>query len=276
MQIKLKNLPLLIIALCLISISFLPLAKLHTMTEGFYCDTSYSNTGGNTVDTTLQFKYDYYTSTGTSLDMFLPVYSNVTKTNSCACVAALTVIGYYDVTLPDLIPDFEPGREYEGKYYFYGNTYTTIDLEAELYDLMGTNTIAPGTSIDQFKKGFTAYVKGKGYNITYNSCGSKFNVATANSYFERQIPVIVFLDNYEYYYDGGSYIADTECSLIGKKSTNAHVAAVFGYRQYKFYKDNKLIRTDNYLLSSFGDDSMGFLRINDLSCIDASYAINIF
>lgn len=273
---KIKNLSILLIAICIFALSlFVPLTLIDTA-EGFYCDTIYTDTSGNTTETKLEFNYDSFTYTDVHLNLYMPTYGNVDKSNSCACVAGLNILGYYDVTLTELIPNFEPGLEYEGTYYFHGNSNTTVALEAELYDLMGTNTIAPGTSVSQFKKGMSSYVNNKGYNISYNSCGKKFNISTATNYLNQQVPIVLFLNSYEYYPENLVHITTSKLTMSGKKSNNGHVVAVFGYRKYNFYKNNELLRSDNFLLVSFGDDTMGYLNINNLSCIDESYAMNIF
>ena len=61
------------------------------------------------------------------------------------------------------------GYEYEGEFYYSGQTQEVNDALQELYDLMGTNTTGPGTTETQFINGLTSYVNGQGYNITFNS-----------------------------------------------------------------------------------------------------------
>ncbi len=273
---KVRKLSILLLALCFSLLGLLfPLPVQHSA-KGFYCDTTYTSSGGTSTDISMEFEYDSYTLTDVHLNLLLPAYGSVGKSNACACVAGTVVIGYYDATLPELIPNFEPGIEYEGIYYFHGNTFASTDLESELYDLMGTNTIAPGTNVTQFKNGMNSYVNGKGYDISYNSCGNKFNTSTAINYFNQQMPVVLFLNTYEFYTEALVQISSTKLRMLGRKKEVGHVVVALGYRQYKFYKNNNLFRTEEFLLVAFGDDTLGYLDISNLSYIDESYAIKIY
>lgn len=206
----------------------------------------------------------------------MPAYDTTTQEYSCAPIAATIVIGYYDVTLTNLIPNFEPGYTYNNKFYFIGTSYTIIDVKEYIYELMGTNTDGPGTSVAQFKSGMKEYVNEQGYDITYSSLGSNFNLNRAREYFSDQIPVVLFLDSFEYYPTGGVTLKDDYISMVGKKCDSLHVVVAFGYQEYNFYVDNQLTRTDKYLIVAFGDGSLGYLLINDLDVINEAYAITIY
>lgn len=247
--------------------------------EGFYCETDfeYFETGGATTKEKEYIYYDSYTVNEMWLDLKCPTYSNPTQVNSCAPMAATIAIAYHDITKPNLIPDFEPGFYYNGKFRYYAQTSTVTHLKEHLYDLMGTNSIKPGTSESQFKTGMTNYVKGQGYSIDYITCGSTFNVNTAISYMKnQQLPIVMFLNSYKFYDVGGLSFKDKEASMICTTSPNGHVLVAFGYREYSFYKNGSLFRTDKYMIVSFGDGSTGLLLINGLGCIDSAYAVNIY
>ena len=40
-----------------------------------------------------------------------------------------------------------------------------------------------------------------------------------------------------------------------------HVVVAYGFKKYKFYKNNSLFRTDNYLVVCMGDGTEGYLSI---------------
>ena len=84
------------------------------------------------------------------------------------------------------------------------------------------------------------------------------------------------INTYEYYPEALIEITPTKLDMLGRKKEVGHVVVALGYRQYKFYKNNNLFRTEEFLLVAFGDDTLGYLDISNLSYIDESYAIKIY
>lgn len=209
------------------------------------------------------------------IDITCPSYDTITQENSCAPMAATIVIAYYDVSLTNLIPDFEPGYNYNGIFRFLPDSYTTLHLKEHIYDLMGTNDLGPGTSVSQFKNGMTEYVNGQGYDIQYNSIGNNI-ITTARDYFQNEIPVVLFLNSFEYYSIIGVTIKDDNISMVGIKSNSMHVVVAYGYQEFNFYENNQLTRTDKYFIVSFGNGTNGYLSINNLNTINEAYAITIY
>ena len=232
------------------------------------------NGAGQTEDVYQTIYFDEYEYTREFIDITCPAYDTITQENSCAPIAATIVIAYYDVTLTNLIPDFEPGHTYNGIYYFAPISYTTLDLKEHLYDLMGTNQSGAGTSVSQFKNGMTEYVNGQGYSIQYQSIGR--NVSTARSYFQNETPVVLFLNSFEYYTIAGLVFQDNQVLTHGIKSSSMHVVVAYGYQEFRFYENNQLTRTDKYYIVSFGNGTYGYLLINNLNTINEAYAITIY
>ena len=244
-------------------------------TEGYYCDTSYFETGANYTYHTEVINFDYYTVTDTHIARLCPVYRNYTQTNSCAPLAGSVVIGYHDATKTNLVPNYAPGYTYEGEYYFYSDSSTMIGVKEQLYDLMGTNTIQPGTSRSQFRTGLTSYVEGKGYDITYTT--TAINYSSLKNHFEtKEDPVVLFLNSYTYYDGAGMYETDNSLSMYGKSSTTGHVVVAYGYQEHYFYTNNALTRTEKFLVVVFGDGSEGFLSVNSTSGIDEAVAVDVY
>ena len=243
--------------------------------EGYYCDTSYFETGGNYTYHNEIITFDYYTITDTHIARLCPVYTNYTQTNSCAPLAGSVVVGYHDATKTNLVPNFDPGYTYNGEYYFNATSSTMIGVKEQLYDLMGTNTVQPGTSQSQFKNGLRSYVEGKGYDITYTTTGINYN-SLKNHFETKEDPVVLFLNSYSYYDFGAMAETDTELRMYCKTSTTGHVVVAYGYQEHYFYTNNSLSRTEKFLVVVFGDGSEGFLSVNSTSGIDLAVAVDVY
>ena len=126
---------------------------------GYYCDDAVLYESDPTTKTyhTFTVNYDSYTVSRVYLTRSFPSYYNVNQTNACAPVAGSMVVGYFDTTCPNLVPNYETGYYYNGQYYYRPQTPDIIDMKEYLYTLMGTNTIEPGTSVNQFKNGLRAF-----------------------------------------------------------------------------------------------------------------------
>lgn len=245
--------------------------------ELHFCDTvSPLNSGGQNVSEWISIEYDSYTETSIYMDRMTPDYEGSYLSNSCAPVAGISILGYYDVTKENLFPNFASGYTYEGEFYYSGQSQVVDDTLEELYDHMGTNTTGPGTTETQFINGLTSYVNGQGYNITFNSCGDTFNKDTAISYLNNQIPIVMFLNTYVYFVEPGIRMGSTSAEMYRLSSPNGHVVSVFGYREYNFYSGGSIFRTDRYMVVSFGNGTTGIISINNLNTITAAYAINIY
>lgn len=240
--------------------------------EKFYGN--WYNGVGQTERVNQTIYFDEYEATREFIDITCPSYDTITQENSCAPIAATIVIAYYDVTLTNLIPDFDPGFVYDGVYQYYPNSYTTLHLKEHIYDLMGTNQSGPGTSVSQFKNGMTEYVNNQGYNINYDSVGKNISMAREN--FENEIPVVLFLNSFEYYTMAGVTIKEDRMNMTGTKSNSMHVVVAYGYQEFNFYTNGNLVRTDKYFIVSFGNGTNGYLLINDINVINEAYAIIIY
>ena len=251
-----------------------PLCNTQQMkVDAYYCDNSYSETGTITYTETY-IEYDTYSINDVLMNRFVPTYENATQLNSCAPMAATIVIGYYDYLYENLVPNASVGMMYNNKYYYTGMNDQLLEIKENLYTLMGTNTEAPGTSVNQFINGFTSYVDQQGYNISFSSCGA-LNLNTLQSHILNQTPVVVFLNSYTYYSNGIAIDDGTKLTFLQKSSNNGHVAVCYGYREIYFTKDGNSW-TEKYIVVSFGDGSAGLINVNSTSSIDASYAVSIY
>lgn len=244
--------------------------------EKYYLETYFTESGGEATYVSETINFDSYTCTELYMDRTCPNYRNLTQINSCAPMAGSIVIGYYDYTCPNLIPNFEVGSYYNGTFYYRGQNNSVISMKEELYYYMGTNTIEPGTSITQFKTGLTNFVNDKGYSLNISECGSNFNLNSVKQSFEDNKPVVIFLNSYSYYDYKGISTTENSMTMIKKENVVGHVVVGYAYKQFTFYNGNIPFRIDNYLVVAFGDGSSGYLAINSTSCIDKTLSINIF
>ena len=259
--------------MCFTIINFPHLAANKT---NYYCDTSYFNTGGDAVYEREEISFNSYTTDDIFMDRTCPSYKNLTQVNSCAPMAASIVVGYYDYEFPNLIPNHDAGFYLNGRFFYKAQDQQVIDAKEKLYDCMGTNSVAPGTSVKQFKSGLTQYVNNQGYNISISNCGKKFDLEQVKQSFRNQQPVVLFLNSYTYYDYNGISLNTNSMSMLRLQKDAGHVVVAYGFKQYKFYKNNSLFRTDNYLVVCMGDGTEGYLSINSTASIDETLSIRIF
>ena len=240
----------------------------------------YYSTNSNYTQSIVEFNYDHYELTEFYIPELLPFYEINRLDNSCAPTAGTTIIGYYDYYYNDLIPNYETALyDNNGNFTEFDGVTTTIrNIEADLYDLMGTNQAHAGTTQAEFKSGLNSYVNARGFYITYPSCGSPLNISTFQAQINYLRPVVVFMSGFEYYPCGGLDILENKFSLIQRTYTIGHVAVAFGYQKFKIYdSNNNNFRTDEYLLVASGDSSYGYVKINTpATTIDACMAVNLF
>ncbi len=243
---------------------------------GYYCDTSYMGDGSSYQFQQITIEFDTYTMSQVYLDRACPNYENITQLNSCVPMAGSIIVAYYDYEYEDLIPNFVTGAFYNGIFYYRAQGVPVDDMKEELYNLMGTNTINPGTSVTQFKNGLTQFLQNKNRTVSYLSCGSNIlDINTATSYFNQEIPIITFLNSYEYYTLAGIHFYDNYVTMNQYSSDNGHAVVAFGYREYNFYNNGSLFQTDKYLIVCFGDGTQGLIPINNLNRIDTCLAVDI-
>lgn len=239
--------------------------------DAFYADGG-STTGGATVTITYKSKtQDEYW-----MALSMPDYYTSPFVSACACIAGSNIVGYFDRFCPELIPDFEPGYDFMG-YYFYGGEKAEItDVVTQLYSDMGT-TESAGTTTAQFLSGMKKYANRAGYNFSYSSCmsGSKLNFSAVKSGTKNNKPIALFLSGYnvamfgEYDgYDGFAY----------QLSAANHVMVGFGYNEITYTYDSGAQETFNYIYvsSGVGIRPTGYFNINYNTKINDAYAVSIY
>lgn len=255
---------------------FMPIISKDTpKQESYYCDTSYSGYGTQPESHTETIEYDSYTLTLANVDILCPNYSAVYGTNACAPTAGSVITTYYDYYFPNLLPDYEPTYIYDNTLYWKTQNATVSDMQEELYNLMGTNTIEPGTSVSQFKSGITSYFNTAGYNVSFNNVSSSITTANVTNWFNQEKPIVLFLTSYDYYPAVNFVVNDTQTTMLGLRKNVGHVVVAYAYFEYTYYNDNEAFQTDKWLYVVFGNSSIGFLKMDNTSYIQEAYTFNV-
>lgn len=236
-------------------------------------------------------KEEYTVQNSTGLPDF---YSGLT--DGCASAAGTVVAGYFDKNCPDLIPDWN--TYYGGSQYIMPRVASVANTESTLYSLMKTNQGASGTSINNFKLGLQQYANSRGYNISYSNNLRNFfffNLSEYQNQVRNQKPVVLFLNGYSYVPNRSFYSTGRQDTITVRKSSARHTAVGYGYKQIKYFRtETRLVwspvwynifrfvtttveacfRTDQYLMASFGDGTLGYINYN--TPIEAAFGVSIW
>lgn len=205
---------------------------------------------------------------------YYPVGENIT--NACVPAAGANVIGFWTRYYPELIPGFTPGSIIFGQYLYSEHATEADDVIATLFYLMGTNVVAPGTTIQEFRSGMNAYTAQKGRSISYASCMSNgsFNYALAKQKMENNIPLVLFVDGFRI---DQFYNSENHTTLDYMTANAAHAITGFGYHEITYTLSGGSVRNDYYIkvATGLGRQSTGYYNINYNTTVDECYAITI-
>ena len=239
-------------------------------------DALYGDGGLSTGGITVSIPYKSRTENEYWMVLSTPDYCTSPYVSSCACIAGANIVGYFDRYCPNLIPNFEPGYEYMGYYFYYGETNEITPVVTQLYSDMGT-TASEGTTTAQFLSGMRTYANRAGYNFSYDSCksGSSFSYTVAKNGMHHNKPIALFLTGYNV-----AAIAPLEGydSIAYVLSAANHVMVGFGYYEINYTYDSGAQETFNYIYvaSCVGIRSEGYFNINYNTKINDAYAIKIY
>lgn len=197
------------------------------------------------------------------------------KLAGCVPLAATNLIVYYDKDYSNLIPNYEPGKTFLGRYIFNTENDTTKKVCDDLYDDMGTNSFLSGTSVAQFKNGLKKYINRQGYTVEYSSLMSQgsFNFGIAKSTVQSEIAMVLFIKQYQSLqinkYDG--------YDILEYEITDSnHAVAGFGCLEVSYTLSGNEVRKDEYVYASLGLGIYGKGYINtNRANIDDALAVRI-
>lgn len=207
----------------------------------------------------------------------LPQYYAYNMLNSCAITAGGAIIGNFDRTYEELIPNHTT-FQFMGQY-TYGSQDDAVDaMHQELYRRMGTTS--EGTTVEGYKTGMTSYVQSKGRNIEITSIykNSSLNESAYRSALESGKLLTVFLDGFALVFEGNIRKNDGYDNIINTVVTGLHTVSAYGYRNVRYYDaSDRLIQEDKYILvnTGFASAGLGMVRLNKYTTVDDGYAINI-
>lgn len=192
----------------------------------------------------------------------LPEYSSEYGTTVCANTAGAIVIGYYDRFNENLIPNYKTYTKFGSRITYKAQNDTISSLINELKNLMQGNL--EGATFAEFTNGMTTYVSRAGYTYTQQNVmsGSSLNMAKVKTAIEANKPVLLFLKNFT--------LAKTEetsstFSIENAYGNYTHVAACYGYKEVKYYNNNKLVYTAKLLKIK-----TGFLQTTEYNYLNMS------
>ncbi len=195
--------------------------------------------------------------------------------NGCAPVAGSNLIAYYDKTYTNLIPNYEPGTTFLGKYNFRGENSTTMDLSETLHADMGTNTTGAGTTVTQFRNGLKTYVNRQGYSITYSSLmsGGQLNYDSAKTVVQSNKAIALFLAGYR----STVITVGTGFDILAYEyAYSNHAVSGFGCLEVSYTLSNNQTRFDRYIHCAMGLGlyRTGYINVNTAQ-IDEALVLNI-
>ncbi len=251
-------------------------AKAEETYEGRYYDAPIVSTraAGDVETVTFHHKSETYTVTPNNV----PYYYSHTLSNACGPIGGGIVVGYYDKYYQNLIPNYTNYYPATGKYRPQDSTYVPAMLQ-EMYTAMQTNVVAPGVSEGECLDGLEAYVEGKGYSISYTTVktiSSSFNHTAYQNAINNGQPVLLFCDSVVL---KSLASGETQDRTVVMQESQDHIMVGFGYQKIKYYDaNNNNFRTDTYLKVASGWDynDLGYIKINDDSCIDSAFAVDIY
>lgn len=249
--------------------------------SAFYSDdASYSDDSGFTV---VRDNFEYHSREVQSyyINPSYPEFYNTNNslTNTCANVAGANIVGFYDRYYDNLIPDSTAGLARPTGFVYYSMSMNVNEKQAVidyLYTSMGTNTVEPGTSQEDFEEGLATYVTSRSRNISYESVmtGSSIDQTKYAAAFASGYPVALFLSGYNIttIMDYGDSVNVTREVYQGN-----HIMVAFGYSIYTYYDaSGNILHTYMVLAVATGYAMVsGYYIIGDYSTVNAAEAVVI-
>lgn len=220
-----------------------------------------------------QINYVYRSEKPYNILPSIPTY-DYGKTNGCVPIAGTNLIAYLDKSFSNLIPNYEPGTTFLGRYRFKSGNDTIYALSDTLYADMNTS-ISDGATISDFRSGMKKYVNRQGYNVSFSSLMSwgKIKFDRAKSVVQEGKPIALFLSGYT----STTITTDEGFDILNYESTTGnHAAAGFGCLEVNYTFSDNSTRTDRYIHCAMGTGvyQNGYINVGNVN-IDEVLAITI-
>lgn len=239
-------------------------------------DALYGDGGTVSGSTLVTINYESKTEDNYKMALTTPCNTSSPYVSACACIAGSNIVAYFDKDCPSLMPNYEPGYEYMGYYFYHGQTSEMKNVVIQLYSDMGT-TAESGTTAQQFLDGMKKYSNRAGYTFSYTSCmsGSNLSYSKVKSSMKNNQPVALFLSGYNV---GFLQLQENSDSMSYILSAANHVMVGFGYREITYTYDSGKQETLNYIHVASGIDSSpsGYFNISYNTKINDAFAVRIY
>lgn len=212
----------------------------------------------------------------------LPTYYDTSsRPKTCANVAGAIVLGYYDKTYDELIPNFTSARVIRDKILYNVQTEAVQAVVDSLYVKMETNVTSGGTSVAGFKNGLKKYVNEKGKNLSYSETGqnSQLNKTAFIQSIQNSHPVALFVSKYTLIPIMNFSISSTEDKLNKTKFEGNHVLVSYGLKEVNYYNANGTLKRKLILLlvaTGFYQEPLCYIELSSNSGMIESYSINVY
>ena len=213
----------------------------------------------------------------------LPLYHDTSsRPKTCANVAGAIVLGYYDKTYDELIPNFTSARVIRDRILYNVQTDAVQAVIDSLYTKMGTNsTSSGGTSVAGFQNGLRTYVNEKGKNLSYTITGQsgQLNKTAFIQSFENNRPIALFVSKYKLIPIADFSVSETEDRLEKTKFEGNHVLISFGIKEINYFNANGTLKKQLTLLmvaTGFCQEPLYYIEFDSNSGMIESYSINIY
>ena len=260
-----------------------PSAQVSADTEIVYYDSVYGAPVGSSSTESYKIDCDYYEVKANYSYDSAPAFGNTEASfsNYCGPVTGMDIVLFNDRWKTNLIPNYDPGITYLGKYYYLSlpDTYSK-SAYASIYSLMKTGEVG-GTTSANFRNGLKSFVENAGYDISYSSIYSNSKTVNLNALktaIDQNKVGVIMCSEYNYIMSMGVPVGGTNMDIVKLNSTIPHMMMVYGYKTYAYYKNGVNFQTDTYLFvtRSNGSRDLGYMQVND-DCldIDEAYIVTI-
>ena len=239
---------------------------------------------GSTYEYSSTETIDYATKSDNEISITgsLPKYYNDgTYRNTCANVAGAIILGYYDKSYDELIPNFQAARIIRDKILYAAQTVAVQEVIDELYIKMDTNIGGNGTTIEGFQNGLKNYANQQGRDVIYSSLVTReqLNIDDYKMAINNKKPVVLFVSKYTMIDLFGIEESSKSDKLNKLHYGGDHVLVGYGIREIRYYNSNGSLKKEVTLLmvaTGYMQDQLAYVMLDDRMRIVDGYEINIY
>ena len=199
---------------------------------------------------------------------------------TCGITAGGVIVGYYDRSYEDLIPN-HTGSYLLGKWRWGTQGTEVNNMFSSLYTLMGATS--SGVTVPGYKSGMTSYVASKGQTMSFTDV--KATSGALNPAYKTALkagkPLTIFLNGFNIVSFNG-YLSYTDSGkydkIVNEIYSGLHVMAVYGYLEVKYFNASNInfqTETFLYVCTGYTTNALAWLRLSAYCAIDDCYISHI-